>query len=129
MVNTRKTLAQNLVYYREQRQLSQEKLAGDSKVPRRTIQNIEYGQTLSPELDTLKGLAKALNIRVAELIGESASGPGLDFSQAADFLATVASLPLPYQQVILAIAYKDPTWVDGLPDSLGKPLQVLLKAR
>ena len=53
---------------RENKGLSQEKLARLSDVANNTIVKIEAGKNQNPTLDTLKKIAKALEISVDELI-------------------------------------------------------------
>lgn len=53
---------------RETKGLSQEKLARLSDVANNTIVKIEAGKNQNPTLDTLKKIAKALEISVDELI-------------------------------------------------------------
>ena len=48
--------------------LSQEKLARLADVSNNTVINIEVGKQDNPTIDTLKKVAKALNISVEELI-------------------------------------------------------------
>ena len=53
---------------REKKGLSQEKLARMADVANNTIIKIESGKNDNPTLDTLKKIAKALDISVDELI-------------------------------------------------------------
>jgi len=53
---------------RESKGLSQEKLARLSDVANNTIVKIEAGKNKNPTLETLKKIAKALDISVDELI-------------------------------------------------------------
>lgn len=79
-------------------------------------------------LETRRAIAGALKCTLSDLY-KDAEDTVLDAAGVADFLSTFANLPRVYQKVILAIAYKDPSRLDGLPDSVKKPLLVLLKAR
>ncbi len=54
---------------REAKGLSQEKLARLSDVANNTIIKIEAGKNQNPTLDTLKKVAKALDVSVDDLIG------------------------------------------------------------
>jgi transcriptional regulator with XRE-family HTH domain len=68
---------------------------------------------------------------IAEALGVDSNyfevdGLAPDFGPAGEFLSRFASLPVPYQKVILALIYKDPTRVRGLSDKIGKPVQALL---
>ena len=64
MSNIQKTLRK----LREEKGLSQEKLARLSDVANNTIIKIEGGKNQNPTLDTLKKISKALDISVDELI-------------------------------------------------------------
>lgn len=62
----KESIAKNLVYYRKQQGLSQEKLSEKSSVTVRTIQRIEKA-SVNPHLDTLKLLAVGLGIQLEDL--------------------------------------------------------------
>lgn len=64
MSNISKTLRK----LREQKGLTQEKLARLADVSNNTVIKIEAGKNENPTLDTLKKLAKALDISVDDLI-------------------------------------------------------------
>ena len=53
---------------RETKGLSQEKLARLADVANNTIIKIEGGKNQNPTLDTLKKIAKALDVNIEELI-------------------------------------------------------------
>ncbi|PIQ68882.1 MAG: DNA-binding protein [Candidatus Taylorbacteria bacterium CG11_big_fil_rev_8_21_14_0_20_46_11] len=53
---------------RESKGLSQEKLARLADVANNTIVKIETGRNQNPTLDTLKKIAKALNVKVDDFI-------------------------------------------------------------
>ena len=61
------TIAKNLRKLREAKGLSQEKLARLADVANNTIIKIESGKNDNPTLDTLKKVAKALEIGLDEL--------------------------------------------------------------
>jgi len=62
-------LAKNLKKLREKKGLSQDRLAKLADVANNTIIKIEQGENINPTLDTLKKMAKALDVSVDELIG------------------------------------------------------------
>ena len=62
------TITKNLRKLRESKGLSQEKLARLSDVANNTIVKIEAGKNQNPTLETLKKIAKALDVSVDELI-------------------------------------------------------------
>lgn len=64
MSNISKTLRK----LREQKSLTQEKLARLADVSNNTVIKIEAGKNQNPTLETLKRLAKALDISVDDLI-------------------------------------------------------------
>lgn len=69
MAESSKTnLAKKVKQLRERLGLSQEKLARLADVSNNTVINIEVGKQDNPTIDTLKKVAKALNVSVEELI-------------------------------------------------------------
>ncbi|MEX2028501.1 MAG: helix-turn-helix transcriptional regulator [Candidatus Curtissbacteria bacterium] len=62
-------LSKNLKKLREQKGLSQDRLAKLADVANNTIIKIEQGGNINPTLDTLKKIAKALGIGLDELTG------------------------------------------------------------
>jgi transcriptional regulator with XRE-family HTH domain len=62
-------LAKNLKKLREQKGLSQDRLAKLADVANNTIIKIEQGENINPTLDTLKKIAKALGVGLDELSG------------------------------------------------------------
>ena len=63
-----KNLAKNVEKLRKQKGLSQERLARLADVANNTIIKMESGENKNPTLDTLRKVAKALDISVDELI-------------------------------------------------------------
>ncbi|MEA2088367.1 MAG: helix-turn-helix transcriptional regulator [Patescibacteria group bacterium] len=63
-----KNLANNIKKLRKQKGLSQEKLARLSDVANNTIIKMETGENDNPTLETLRKVAKALDVSVDELI-------------------------------------------------------------
>ena len=61
-------LSKNLRKLREQKGLSQDRLAKLADVANNTIIKIEQSENINPTLETLKKVAKALDISVDELI-------------------------------------------------------------
>lgn len=61
-------LAKNLRTLREQKGLSQDRLAKLANVANNTIIKIEQGENRNPTLGTLKKIANALEVSIAELI-------------------------------------------------------------
>ena len=61
-------LSNNLKKLREKKRLSQDRLAKLADVANNTIIKIEQGENVNPTLETLKKVAKALEVSVDELI-------------------------------------------------------------
>jgi len=61
-------LPKNLKKIREEKGLSQDRLAKLADVANNTIIKIEQGENVNPTLDTLKKIAKALDVKVDNLI-------------------------------------------------------------
>ena len=66
-MSTNQNLANNIKKLREAKGLSQEKLARLADVANNTIIKIEAGKNQNPTLDTLKKIAKALEVSLDEL--------------------------------------------------------------
>lgn len=61
-------IAQNIKKYRKKMGISQDKLSKLAGVTYNTIIKIESGATLNPRVDTLRLIARALNVRIDDLI-------------------------------------------------------------
>jgi len=61
-------LSKNLKKLREQKELSQDRLAKLADVANNTIIKIEQGKNMNPTLETLKKVAKALEVSIDDLI-------------------------------------------------------------
>ena len=61
-------LSKNLKKLREQRGLSQDRLAKLADIANNTIIKIEQGENQNPTLDTLKKIAQAFEVSVDDLI-------------------------------------------------------------
>jgi transcriptional regulator with XRE-family HTH domain len=60
----------NLVKIRKQKGWSQEKLAVESGISYNTIIKIERGGIVNPKIETVIKLAKALDVKIDELLGQ-----------------------------------------------------------
>ena len=67
-MSTSGNLAKNIERLRRQKGLSQEKLARLADVANNTIIKMESGENKNPTLETLRKVAKALDVSVDELI-------------------------------------------------------------
>ena len=67
-MSSNQNLAKNIERLRKAKGLSQEKLARLADVANNTLIKMESGENQNPTLDTLKKVAKALNVSVDELI-------------------------------------------------------------
>ncbi len=63
-------LAKKIRELRNKKGLSQEKLARLAEVSYNTVVKIESGESKNPTIQTMHGIAKALNIRVDDLLEE-----------------------------------------------------------
>ena len=61
-------LAKIVKQLREQKEWSQERLARMADVSNNTITNIEVGNQLNPTIETLKKIAKALEVDIKDLM-------------------------------------------------------------
>ena len=66
--STSQELFQIIRKLREEKRLSQEKLARLADVSNNTIVNIEAGKQKNPTIETLRKIAKALEVQVDDLI-------------------------------------------------------------
>ncbi|MEX1087292.1 MAG: helix-turn-helix transcriptional regulator [Candidatus Paceibacterota bacterium] len=62
------TIAENLRKARKKAGLSQDKLAREADVAYNTVVKIESGENKNPTIETLRNIAKALDVSVGELI-------------------------------------------------------------
>ena len=67
-MSNNQNLAKNMGRLRKAKGLSQEKLARLADVANNTLIKMESGENQNPTLDTLKKVAKALEVSVDELI-------------------------------------------------------------
>ena len=67
-MSTSQNLANNIKKLREAKGLSQEKLARLADVANNTLIKMESRENKNPTLETLKKMAKALGVRVDQLI-------------------------------------------------------------
>ena len=68
IVSSKQNLAKNIARLRKAKGLSQEKLARLADVANNTLIKMESGENQNPTLETLKKVAKALEVSVGELI-------------------------------------------------------------
>ena len=68
MSKQKNSLAENLRELREKKGLSQDRLAKLADVANNTIIKIEQGENKNPTLETLKKIAKALEVSIEELV-------------------------------------------------------------
>ncbi len=66
--SSKNNIAKTVKRLREKAGLSQEKLARLADVSNNTLINIEAGKQDNPTIDTLKKVAKALNVPIEDLI-------------------------------------------------------------
>lgn len=63
-------IAQNIKKYRKKKGISQDKLSKLAGVTYNTIIKIESGATLNPRVETLRLIAKALDVTVDSLLNQ-----------------------------------------------------------
>jgi len=63
-----KFIGQNILKYRKVKGWSQDAVAKRADIPFTTLTKIENGTTKNPSIDTLISIAKALNIKVDDLL-------------------------------------------------------------
>lgn len=68
LMSSNQNLAKNITRLRKAKELSQEKLARIADVANNTLIKMESGENQNPTLETLKKVAKALEVSVDELI-------------------------------------------------------------
>jgi len=66
--SSKNNISKTVKRFREKMGLSQEKLARLADVSNNTIINIEAGKQQNPTIDTIKKIAKALNVPIEDLI-------------------------------------------------------------
>lgn len=147
MVKTMETLGQRIAKAREKMDWTQEDLAKFSRVPRRTIQNIEYDQ-VSPRFDNLVAMANALNITLNELMGSEvpqrdlyvqdmavkrerppANPAALSAVEGAQALLAIAKGTAERRAVILSLAHDDAKYIETaeLPARVIRAFEALAK--
>jgi len=62
------TIARNMKKYRDKLGISQDKLSKIAEVTLHTITKIESGATPDPRIETLRKIARALNVGVDDLL-------------------------------------------------------------
>lgn len=63
-------IAQNIKNFRKKQGLSQDKLSKLAEVAYNTIVKIESGENSNPTIETLRRIAKALDIKIEDLLKE-----------------------------------------------------------
>jgi len=68
MVNNLPRLAKNIKKYRNQQQISQDKLSKIANVTLHTLAKIESGATADPRIETVNKIANALGVSLDDLM-------------------------------------------------------------
>lgn len=68
MSKEKSTIAENIKKYRNKLGISQDQLSKKADLAFHTIAKIEAGSTPNPTIDTVKKIAKALNVPIEDLI-------------------------------------------------------------
>ncbi len=61
-------LSKNLKHFREKKRYSKLRLARETGLSARCIENIEHEKTKSPQIETIKKLSKILDVPLEELL-------------------------------------------------------------
>jgi transcriptional regulator with XRE-family HTH domain len=64
-------LADKLLQYRKNHELTQKEFADKGGLTREAVQAIENGRVENPQMETLIGIAKAMETSIDELVAES----------------------------------------------------------
>lgn len=112
-----KALGESLTLYRDRAGLTMEGLASKSGVAKNAINAIENGRG-NPTVKTLDALSRALNVPVATLLGQPQSTPSRaheTLQEAARLLTAMALATAPRRALILALIFRDESFLDALP--------------
>lgn len=113
MKKTEQTLGQRLAAAREKLNITQEELSRISRVPRNTIQNIEYDK-VSPRLDNLNALASVLNVSLDSLANSNQPRIDPDWAEAARVLHALSEVSLERRLSVLYLLLKDEAYLLSL---------------
>lgn len=108
-MNTKKSLAELLVYYRSKADLTQEDLAQKSGVSKIQIARYETGKGSAPRLRTIMKLAEALGVSVSDLGYKTAPDSIKDTSyKLGSSIALFKLMPyfIPYEEKVALEKYK-----------------------
>jgi transcriptional regulator with XRE-family HTH domain len=124
-----KDLGKRLTKYREDAGFTMEGLALESGVAKNAILALEKGRG-NPTIKTLEALSKALGIQIQALIGDAPAKPSQAhgmLQEAARMLTAMALASAPRRALILALIYRDESYLDALPREVGHAARVLGK--
>lgn len=118
-------------FLRESKGLSQKQVIDNAKSKKlavKTLSRLETGDG-NPTLSTIQEIADAMGVSALDLLTQSPDEKKpLDYRGAAELLSKFSSLPVPYQQVVLALVHRDPARVKGISDKIHKLAQALISA-
>lgn len=124
------TIGPRIKFLREAKGLSQEDVVEQSKgtLAVKTLSRLETGHG-NPTISTIQTIAEAIGVDAREFLSDrpDESKP-LDYRSAAELLSKFSGLPMPYQQVVLALVLKEPARVRGLSDKMRKLVLTLISA-
>lgn len=126
-----KTIGERIQYLRVAREFSQPKLAEEADIPLRTLQEIEYGKSKQPGINTIAKIARAMRIPIESLLETTVDLPLPDFAAAAKTMEQLAGLDQDFQRLVLSLIYGHVDLLRGRPalEPLIPSVSKLLKAR
>lgn len=112
MKSGRKIIGINIAQARERAGLTQSDLARKVEMTTKSLSQIENGHTQA-RASNLEAIARALNIDVSDLMNESSlNGAGsVDFAFVSEFLAKFSDLSPARKNFVLALVYRDSSYV------------------
>lgn len=119
-------LGLRVIELRKELKLSQEGLSAKSGVARGAIQQLEKGDA-NPTIETLEAIAKALGHSFSDLLPLEPFSPQSAAEMSA-LLKEFSRLPPVRRAFVLALIYRDESFLDVLPEEIHHDCQSLMKA-
>jgi transcriptional regulator with XRE-family HTH domain len=125
-----KAIGENLTKYRSRAGLTMEGLALKSGVAKNAINALENGRG-NPTVKTLDALSRTLGVTLHALMGaqegRSKPSPSLGIAEVARLLTALSMASAPRRALILALLYRDESYLDALPRELAPAARALAK--
>jgi len=126
-MNQTRTIGARLREARRERSLTQEQLAGLAGISRDLIAKLEQGRRTSARVQTLEQLAAALDIDIADLLGDRGTGPDRRAVLAGSIAGMLAGWPGHAEPARITRAWQHPAAVD--PDVVSSLAAMLAAQR